>query len=215
MTKFANHPHDACQNDEGDDGYHYVVKILHKNWICPSVLYGNLADKLRSAHKPQGPFTRLPVRGEHLGNGCRVRFRRRSEHFFNCIRDTGKWYAAIEEGLNGNLVGSVESDAMRPAFFSRLKGQAQAGKALEVRLFKIEVAQCSQIESKAGRRPLRVCESVENRQPHVCHRDLRQDRPVNVLHERVYGGLRMHGHAHLRWRHIEEAACLNDLKPLV
>ena len=91
------------------------------------------------AHKLRGPFTRLPVFGEHLGNRGRMRFRRGSEHFFNCIRDTSKWDAALEKRLHRHLVGRVQSDAVRSALFRRLERQPQAREALEVRLLKVQV----------------------------------------------------------------------------
>src|SRR5258708_6468596 len=92
----------------------------------------------RSAHKLCGPFTRLPVCGEHLGNRSRVRFRRGSEHSFNCIWDTSKRDAPVKERFHSHLVGSVEGDAVGPALFCGLEGQSQAREALEVRLLEVK-----------------------------------------------------------------------------
>src|SRR6266567_2825813 len=109
----------------------------------------------RSAHKLCGPFTRLPVRGEHLGDRSRVRFRRGSEHSFNCIWDTSKWDAPVKERFDSHLVGGVERDAVGPTLFCSLERQAQAREALEVRFLEVEVAQRGQIKREAGSRPLR------------------------------------------------------------
>ena len=62
-------------------------------------------------------LTRLPVRGEHLRNGCWVRFRGSGEHFFNCTRDAHKGDAAVEKGFYGDFVGGVEGDGVGAAFF--------------------------------------------------------------------------------------------------
>ena len=129
------------------------------------------------------------VAGCASGRGCK--------HFFNCTRDSGKRNTTFEECLDRDFVRGIQGDAVRSAFFRGLKGQAQAGKALEVGLLEVQMAQRGQVEGERGGRPLRIRERVQDGQPHVGDRDLRQDRAVDVLHQRVHRGLRMDGDPHL------------------
>jgi hypothetical protein len=86
-----------------------------------------------------GPFSRLLIGRKHFRDGGGVSLRGCSEYFFNCIWDACEGNTTFEERSNGHLVCRVESDAVRSALFCGLEGQAQAGKALEIRLLKIEV----------------------------------------------------------------------------
>ena len=87
-----------------------------------------------------GPVPALPISGKHLRNGGGVGLRGRRKHFFNCTRDAGKRYTAVEEGLDGHLVRGIQGDAVRPTFFRRFIGQPQAREALEVGLLEIQMA---------------------------------------------------------------------------
>src|SRR5215472_16607891 len=109
---------------------------------------------------------------KHFGDGGRVRFRGGCEHFPNCNRYPSEWDLAIEEGFDGDFIGSIEGNAVRASFFSRFKGEAQAGEALEVRLFEIEVAQGCEIEGEIRGGALRVCQRLEDGQAHVSDGDL-------------------------------------------
>ena len=142
-----------------------------------------------------------------LGRGC--------EHFFNCTRDACEGDSALQESLDGHLVGGIESDAVGSAFFCGLEGQAQAREALEVGLLEVQVAERGHVEGQRGSRALRVGERIQDGQAHVCDGDLRQDRPVHVLHQRMNRGLRMDCNADLRGRHVEEAAGFDDFEALV
>ena len=75
-------------------------------------------------------MTRLPVHCEHFGNSGRMRFRRGSEHSFNCIRDSRERDAPREECLDRNFVRGVERNAMRASFFRSFIGQAKARKSV-------------------------------------------------------------------------------------
>ncbi len=95
-----------------------------------------------------------------------------------------------------NASTATSSAALRamqwaPPFRGRLVGQAQAGKALKIRLFEVEMAQRGEVEGQIRDRALRVGESVQDGQAHVGDGDLRQDRAINVLDQRVDGRLRM------------------------
>jgi hypothetical protein len=63
--------------------------------------------------------------------------------------------AAVKKGLDSDLVGGVEGNAVRSALFRGLEGQPQAGKALEIRLLEVEMAQGGEIEGQSGRRAAR------------------------------------------------------------
>ena len=122
---------------------------------------------LSSGEQCPGRLTRFPVGGQHLRNGGGMRLRRGCEHSFNCTRDAHKGDTTVEECLHGHLVGRIQGDAVRSAFFRRLKGQAQAGEALEVGLLEIQMPQRGQVEGERGGRPLRLGQRVEDGQPHV------------------------------------------------
>ena len=136
-------------------------------------------------------LTRFPVGGEHLRNGGGMGLRRGCEHLLNCTRDSHKGDTTFEECLYGHLVGGVQGNAVGSALFRGLKGQAQAGEALEIGRLEVQMAQGGQVEGERGGRPLRLGQRVEDGQAHVGDGNLRQDRAVDVLHQRVHGGLGM------------------------
>jgi len=159
--------------------------------------------------------TRFLVGGEHLGNGCRMSLGRGSEHLLNCIRDSGKGDAAIEEGVNGNLVGGIEGDAVGSADAGGLEGQAQAGKAVEVRLLEFKMAEGGQIKGQRRGGAFGKGQRIEDGKTHVGDGDLGEDGAVDVFDERVHGRLGMDGDADLAGGDVEETASLDDFEAFV
>src|SRR3954466_12402571 len=116
--------------------------------ISKSVLGGARQGIRLSGDQRSRKLTRPPVQGEYLGNGGRMRLRRGREHSFNCIWDSGERDAMLEEGLDRHLVGRIECDAVSAPLFGCFVGQAQAGKALKIRLFEVQVAQGRKVEGE-------------------------------------------------------------------
>ena len=85
-----------------------------------------------------------------------------------------------------STIGRPTSPCERP------KRQRQAGEPRRVRRLELEPAGAGQIERRERRRPaLRVRERILNRQPHVGHAELRDDRSIHELDHRVDDRLRV------------------------
>jgi len=97
----------------------------------------------------------------------------------------------------------------------RFIGQAQAGEALEVGLFEVQMAKRGEVEGERRRGTLGPGQRVKDGQAHVGYGDLREDRAIDVLDQRMDGGLRMHGDPDLGRRHVEKAAGFDDLQSFV
>ncbi len=163
----------------------------------------------------RGGLTRLPVEREHLLDGGRVGDGRRLKHSLYCTRDAQERYLSGEKCLDGDLVGGIEGDGVRAAFFRGFVGEAQAGKALEIRSFEGELAERGHVEGEVRGDALGPSHGVEDGQAHVSDRDLREEAAVDVFDQRVHGGLGVHGDFDGRGREVKEAAGLDDFEALV
>ena len=74
---------------------------------------------------------------------------------------------------------------------------------------------CGQVEGEVAGYALGPGEGVEDGEAHVGDGDLREDAAVDVLDQRVNGGLGMDGDFDLRGGKVEEAAGFDDLEALV
>ena len=100
---------------------------------------------------------------------------------------------AVEEPRHGDLVRRVQHDrqaAARPR--ARGTPAAGTGNASVSGASNSSRPAAREVERRQRRRPpLRIRERVLNRQPHVGHAELRDDRPVGQLDHRVHDRLRM------------------------
>src|SRR3989338_8765783 len=91
------------------------------------------------------------------------------------------------------FVTRVQNGRIRPPVLKRLSRQGETRKFRKVRPFKREVFDLQQVQAlHHALRPLRKGERKLYGELHVRHRELRQDRPVNELYQRVDYGLGMH-----------------------
>ncbi len=94
-------------------------------------------------------------------------------------------------------------------------GEAEAGKTGEVGGLEVELGQGRHVEGEVGRYAVGPGEGVEDGEAHVGDRDLGEDAAVNVLHQRMDGGLGVDGYLDARGRKVEEAAGFDDFEALV
>ena len=83
-------------------------------------------------------------------------------------RDPREAETALEEGMDGYLVGGVQHAGRRAARRGRVPGQAKAREGLGVHRLERQRAQCGQVE--LGHRhvdAVRIVQGVGDRHPHV------------------------------------------------
>src|ERR1051326_7327641 len=106
-----------------------------------------------------------------------------------------------QEELHRNLVRGVQNRGGRPAAGERLVREIQTLEFGEVRLEESHLLQLAEVDSLGeGCRPLRVGESILDRDLHVGHPELGLHRSVDELHHRMNDRLRMDQDVYLRGR---------------
>src|SRR6266542_4495782 len=129
------------------------------------------------------PLIDFPDRLQTLHLNRRMRIHRRLDN----LRNAWKGYLAIEKPGNGDLVCGVQDDRQATFGSKRPVRQPQAGKPLVIGQLELEPAGACKIEHRQRRGPpIRIREGVLNRQPHVRHPELRNDRSVNQLDHRMH-----------------------------
>src|SRR5262249_26496885 len=131
-------------------------------------------------------------------------------------RDLEEADPAFEEGGDRDLVRGVERTGERAAARSRLPGEAQERKALEIGSLELERQPGLEVEPwNRRRRPLRVAEGERDRDAHVRVAEVRECSPVAKADDRVDDRRRMDDDLDALVREPEQEVCLDELEPLV
>ena len=122
----------------------------------------------------------------------------------------------LQKQAHRRLVGAVEHRAGRAACGGGLSGQTQTGKRRLVRLRKGQRAALQQVQRPIrALRPMGILQRVADRQLHVRRAQLRQQRAVPKLHQRVDDALPVDHRAHLLHGKAVQPHGLDDLQSLV
>jgi len=121
----------------------------------------------------------------------------------------------VEEGGDGDLVGSVEGDAVILRGCGGFVGEAEAGEAGEVGGLEVEMGEGGHVEGEITGYTVGPGEGVEDGEAHIGDGDLREDAAVDVLDEGMDGGLGMNGDLDAVGGKVEEAAGFDDFEALV
>jgi hypothetical protein len=131
-------------------------------------------------------------------------------------RDVGEGNTSLEESLHGDFVGGIQDGGSRLAGGEGLECKVEAGEALAVRDLEIEAGAGGEVETRQVEgEALGMGQGHRNGHAHVGETQLRQDRRVDVLHQRVHDGLGVHHDVDALGRYVEEPASLDDLETLV
>jgi hypothetical protein len=132
------------------------------------------------------------------------------------VGDTGEAQPALQERVDGDLVGRVE-DARRGAAGQRRRAaQAQAREGLVVDGLEGQPADLGEVQAPGRQRhDLGVVQGVGDRDAHVGQTEVRELRAVGCLDQRVDDRLRVHHDVDALVGHAEQVVGLHDLKALV
>src|SRR5688572_14977893 len=132
------------------------------------------------------------------------------------VGDLGEVDTSGAEGLDGDLVGSIEDRRERAAHFSRFAREVQRRKAVVIRLFKVQRAEFGKIGLNTfACGAIRIRESVLDGQTHIRRRELRDDRSIDELDHGMNDALRMNHNADAIHAYAEKPARFDHLQAFV
>src|SRR5882762_5404040 len=159
---------------------------------------------------------RFRVRRHHILHRRKLRLRSPLQNSFNHFRNPQKRQSPLQKRRHRHLIRRIQRARPSPALFHRLPRQPQTRKPPRRSLLKIQPPQFPPIQVHLrSRNPRRIRQRILNRHPHIRRPQLRQHRPVHILHHRMNRRLRMNHHLNLLRLHPKQPPRLNHLESLV
>src|SRR4028118_659647 len=193
-----------------------------REWI-PSCSSGR--SRARLPGPPRRPTARRrapglsPGPGVHGGNGFHAVHRAEVGHGFQNLLDSVRYreelYPAVEEGLDGHLVGGVQGGGVGPAGLPGVDRERQAPEDVAARLLEGPRGAVERHGGGADVHPLGVEDAVGDGETHVREGGVEDHGAVHEHRAAVYYRLSVHDHPHGVVTDAEEVVGLYHLKALV